>query len=185
MKLIPCAVLLMFAVGSQVHAQSLADAAAEAAKTKHEWAPAGCAVWSQAEQRCVTLAPIASAGPPLTAAELGTVDRSKFAGVHLAASAATDAFGLDGLAGKTEAVRTMREYKTAAGLALEQAVTPAEKALAQQYYDAQFDFEMSDRWFELATARGIVNHETLDKSKDLRKKAWASLKAADKTYLGK
>jgi hypothetical protein len=184
MKLIPCAVL-MFAVGSQAHAQSLAAAAAEAAKTKHEWAPAGCAVWSQAEQRCVTLGPIASAAPPLTAAELGIVDRSKFAAVHIAASAATDAFGLDGLAGKTEAVRTMREFKTAAGLTLEQAVTPGELTLAQQYYDAQFNFDMSDQYFALAMGSSVFDRVRFEKSKDLRKKAWASLTAADKTYLGK
>ncbi len=164
-------VTALAAVYSPLYAQSLAEASAEAKKVTHDWP--------------VSMNAGPPAAPPVTAAELTDLDRSKFAGVHVAAAAATDALTLEGLPGKTEAIRTMREFKTEASLTLERAVTKAEKALAQQYYDAQFDFDMSDQMFAIATGHGYVNHETLEKSKDLRTKAWASLKAADRIYLGK
>jgi hypothetical protein len=47
-----------------------------------------------------------------------------------------DALSLTGFAGKTEVVRTVREFKTEAGLTSEKAVTKAEKDLAQKYYEA-------------------------------------------------
>lgn len=142
---------------------SLADAAAEAAKVKHEW---------PLSTNLGTPPP-----PPLTAAELADLDKTKFDKVYAAGKAMVDAPKYEaGLAAALVTRQANLAFKSEVSMAVDKATTKAEKALAAKYAEAQWRFEL-----DLAPER----HLSRDAWKAALDKAYGVLDAADRMYLGK
>jgi hypothetical protein len=145
-------------VGSSVHAQSLAAASAEAKKVVHEW-PTSMSVAGPA---------VVATGPE------AVIDRSKFDKVYAAAKAldASDYALSRGLLAR----QAMLAFQTEVSIAHDKATTKAEKALAGDYAEAQWKYELK-----------------LDPILNLSSEAWQAARAdvraildrANSIYLGK
>src|SRR4051812_7955869 len=115
MKVISWPMVFLLIFSGLARAQSLGDVAKktqeEREKAKEKQAPPS-KVYTDKDLSSIGTQPFTTGATGVPTGPDDVIDKTKFDKVHAAAAAAMDALTLKGAAGRVEAVRTMREFKT-------------------------------------------------------------------------